>query len=380
MITVCHVITGLGLGGAERTLERLVRAGDSGRFRGSIVSLLPRGPYAAAIESHGWKVQCLDMGPGLSASTGTRRLYLWLRQERPDVVQTWMYHADLLGGLAARWAGCHRVVWNVRRSAFPVCSNESNRTTRVVARASVPLSQIVPRLIVCGSHAARVSHRNAGYPVEKLRVIPNGIEVPPPLPHARRNMRRQLGLSDDTVLIGRVARYDPIKDYPTFLQAAAILVQRGFAGQFLLCGENVCESNTELVEQIRSLRLVGRCHLLGPRQDVALVHGSLDLACSSSSGEGFPNVVAEAMAAGVPCVVTDVGDSAKIVGKTGQIVPPRSPASLASALWLLAEAGPDTRRRLGQAARRRITARFTLERMVRAYEAMYSDLVDHVRN
>lgn len=380
MITVCHVITGLGLGGAERTLERLLRASDSHRFRSSVVSLLPRGPYASAVEGHGSPVQYLDIGGGLSGLTGARRLYLWLRAQRPDVVQTWMYHADFLGGLAARWAGCRRIVWNVRRSAFPASLNESSRTTRVVASASVPLSRIVPRLIVCGSHAARLSHCKAGYPVDKLRVIPNGIEVGQPVPHARASMRRQLGLSDDTLLIGRVARYDPMKDYTTFLKAAALLVQEGFAGQFLLCGEDVCESNTELMGQVRSLRLVGRCHLLGPRSDIAFVHSSLDVACSSSSGEGFPNVVAEAMAAGVPCVATDVGDSAEIVGNTGHVVPPRSPTSLAGALGLLVEAGPDTRRRLGDAARQRIATHFTLEGMSAAYEAMYSNLVEHVRD
>jgi glycosyltransferase involved in cell wall biosynthesis len=379
VISIWHVITSLDVGGAERTLERLLRGTDSNRFSGSVVSLLPRGAQAEAIEQQGWPVRSLDLTGAFPTVRAVPVLRQWFRRSRPDIVQTWMYHADLLGGLAARSAGCHRVAWNVRRSVFPTRETESKVSTRSVARTCLALSRSVPRLIVCGSHSAKASHAALGYPEEKLRVIPNGVEIAPPAPSARRSVREELGLRDKAIIIGRNARYDWIKDHASFLQAAALLVQRGFNVHFLLWGENVCDSNRELAALLRSLGLLGRCHLLGRRDDVERLHASLDIACSSSIGEGFPNVVAEAMAAGVPSVVTDVGDSAMLVGDTGRVVPPRSPSALADAMGELIAAGADKRRRMGQSARRRIAARFSLDAMIEAYEELYEELMEDVR-
>lgn len=379
MITICHVITGLGTGGAERTLERLLGGSDPNRFSGSVVSLLPRGPQAEAIERQGWQVRSLDLAAGLPAVRALPRLRRWLLQSRPDIIQTWMYHADLLGGLAARSAGCHRVAWNVRRSLFPGKASEPKLSTRSVARACLALSRPVPRLIVCGSHSAKTSHAAAGYPQDKLRVITNGVEIPASVSGARRSVREELQLDSGTILIGRNARYDWIKDYPVLLQAAGLLVGKGFDVHFALWGEGVCESNRELTTQLRSLSLVGRCHLLGHRTDVVRLHSALDVACSSSRGEGFPNAIAEAMAVGVPCVVTDVGDSAVLVGDTGRIVPRRSPFHLAEAIGDLIEAGPYARQKMGEAALRRIEAGFSLNAMVQAYGRLYEEMMDSPR-
>jgi glycosyltransferase involved in cell wall biosynthesis len=379
VISICHVITSLDVGGAERTLERLLRGTDSNRFSGSVVSLLPRGAQAEAIEQQGWPVRSLDLTGALQTLGAVPLLRQWLRRSRPDIVQTWMYHADLLGGLAARSAGCHRVAWNVRRSVFPTRETESKVPTRWVAGTCLALSRPVPRVIVCGSQSAKASHAAVGYPESKLRVISNGVEIPSPAPDARRSVREELRLDGKAIIIGRNARYDWIKDHDSFLKAASLLVQRGFDVHFVLWGENVCNSNGELAAMLRSLGLLGRCHLLGRRHDVERLHAALDLACSSSMGEGFPNAVAEAMAAGVPSVVTDVGDSAILIGDTGRVVPPRSPSALADALGELIAAGSDKRRRMGQSARRRIAARFSLDTMVRAYAEVYEDLMGDVR-
>ena len=217
-----------------------------------------------------------------------------------------------------------------------------------------------------------------GYAGEKMVVIPNGFDLRSfhPDPEARQSVRGELGLTPSTPLVGLVARFDTEKDHRTFVQAAARLHAVMPEVHFLLCGEDVDPKNPRLTAWLTSTEVQSQCHLLGPRNDMPRMTAALDIATSSSYGEGFPNVVGEAMACGVPCVVTDTGESAMIVGDTGRVVPPRDPAAMADGWRQVLQSDCSVREALGIAARRRVESEFDIAAIARHYRELYDDIVE----
>lgn len=370
---VVHVINGLGLGGAQMMLVKLLSGMDRDAFDAEVVALAHTAPLGKRIEALGVPVRTIGMHPGRPDPWSVARLARWLAGA--DVVQTWQYHADLVGGLAARLAGHVSVAWNIRHGDHD--RHGERILTRWVVRACAVLSHRVPARIVCCSEASRRVHADLGYAAARMVVIPNGFDVQAfrPDPDARSAVRVELGVASDTALVGLFARFDPQKDHRTFVEAAGAVVRSRDALHFVLCGDGVADGNRTLTGWIDDAGLRGRVHLLGRRADVPRLTAALDVACSSSAyGEGFPNVVGEAMAAGVPCVVTDVGDSAAIVGDTGAVVPRRDPRALALALGAILDADPDRRRSLGVAARRRVEHRWSLATVVDRYQRLYAEM------
>ncbi len=373
-IRIFHLITGLNTGGAEFSLYRLLAGMDRRLFESQVVSMIPVGPVGERIRLQGIPVRSLDLPPGRATRLALYRLGGWLRQEKPDILQTWMYHADLLGLLAARIAGLNTVVWNVRNSGMD--ASQYRPLLRIVVRLCAWLSGR-PQVVISNSKAGREFHTRLGYHPRRWLVIPNGIDLAAfkPDPRARTGLRRELGLEPGAILIGQVARYHPMKSQADFLRAAGRLARDGIQAHYVMAGDGVATGNSILAETIRQEGLEGRVHLLGRRDDIAFVEAGLDILASASMfGEGFPNVVAEAMACGVPCVVTDVGDSAYLVGETGIVVPRGNPARLAAAWKDLVAAGPEKRTEIGAAGRRRVAERFSLDKTVLAYQDLYSEL------
>jgi glycosyltransferase involved in cell wall biosynthesis len=373
MIKVTHVITGLSIGGAEGMLLKLLTHMDCRAFVPKVFTLLsPAGPVAERIRTLGIHVQELGMSRGVPNPSRVLQLAGWLHQDRPHLVQTWLYHADLVGGVAARMAGVEAVVWNIRNSTLD--PSTSRGRTRGVVKLCARLSARLPDAIICCSHNARTVHAAAGYASQKLTVIPNGFDLATFRPNAaaRARLRLTQGIPDAAPVIGVVGRFDPQKDFPTFLEAARQLHAVRPDVRFVLCGRDLTWTNRELVTWIDEAGVGAVTHVLGERHDIADVQASMDIATSSSSyGEAFSNAVGEAMACGVPCVVTDVGDSARIVGDTGRIVPPRNPEAL-SAAWLnVLMLEDEARRDLGRRARRRVADCFSIESAARAYEDTY---------
>jgi glycosyltransferase involved in cell wall biosynthesis len=205
-------------------------------------------------------------------------------------------------------------------------------------------------------------------------IIPNGFDVDrfQPNPQARQDLRGQLALDDRVPVIGMAARFHPMKDHLTFLRAAKLVHSQHPEAHFLLVGPNVDKNNLQLQEAIQSSGLEKQVHLLGERQDMPAIYSALDIASLSSAwGEGFPNVIGEAMACGIPCAVTDIGDAGLVVGDCGFSVPAREPQSLAAAWCKLLEMGPDGRRELGRRARQRVIDLYALPAIVRQYETLY---------
>lgn len=245
-----------------------------------------------------------------------------------------------------------------------------------VNRACAFLSQKFAARIVCCSEASLRIHRELSYPSEKLEVIPNGFdsEQIKPDPAARVSVRKELGISSDALLIGMAARFHPHKDHHNFVRAATLLHRQMPEVHFLLCGLNITRENSQLTRWIEEAGIGDRCHLLGLCHDMPRFFAALDIATTASRSEAFPVVIGEAMACGTPCVVTDVGDSALIVDKTGIVVPPGNPEALARAWRQLIVAGHEVRRLLGLAARRRVQKHFALPAIVRRYESIYAEL------
>jgi glycosyltransferase involved in cell wall biosynthesis len=373
-IRLVFVISGLGLGGAEMMLWKLLSRIDRTRFEPSLISLADsRDAMFPAFRELGIRCETLEWTRGFGIFASMARLCGALRKLRPDVIQGWMYYGNVVATVAAALARVNvPVLWNIRASIME--QKYEKRVTAAMIWLGGKLS-FSPIKIINNSWASAAEHEaKLGYRAAKRVVLPNGFDTQifQPSIQARQALRTALGLERGTLLVGLVARYHPMKDHSTFLHAAAILRRTWPCVHFVLVGDRINSSNAALTALVSALELENHVHLLGPRNDVHLLAAAFDIqVSSSSSGEGFPNVIGEAMSCGVPCVVTDVGDARDVVGETGVTVPPRDPAALAAGLSQLVALSSDDRSELGVRARRRAQERFSLNAVVRLYEELY---------
>ena len=373
-VKIAHLITGLSTGGAEQMLYKLLSRNDGSRFQPCVISLMDQGTLGKPITDLGIPVFFLGMRRGVPDVTGIWKLWNILRRERPRLLQTWLYHADVLGLLGGKLVGVPHVIWNLR------CSNmnlaEYSKVTGLTMRAGARLSHW-PEAIIVNSRAGQRFHEELGYRPKHWEFIPNGFDLDhfKPNQSARVQLRERLKRPEDAFLIGHVARFDPMKGHEIFLRAAHMIAKRRAGPQFVLAGRDVEITNTTLRGLIDDLELNDRVHLLGECHEVAHITAALDVASSSSVfGEAFSNAIGEAMACGVPCVVTDVGDSAIIVGDTGNVVPPGDPEALAEAWDDLLCISPEERQRIGSAARRRVQTCYSLSDVTDRYQRFYQDI------
>lgn len=373
--TIVLVITGLSTGGAETMLLKLLQNLDRRRFAATVISLTNKGEIGPRIEALGVQVHAIGMKPGIPSPAGFMYLTRLLRELRPDVVHTWMYHADLLGGLAARLAGIRAVAWGIRHSNL--LPEHNKRSTLCVMKTCARVSGWLPHRILTCSERARAAHTAAGYRAGKFLVIPNGFDLGSFAPDttARAALRGELGLPLDTPLVGLIARDDPQKNHSGFVEAAVAVNQALPLAHFVLAGTGIDHANRQLAHAIERAGLQDRFCLLGRRGDIPRLMAALDVLASSSHGEAFPNVLGEAMACGVPCVVTDVGDSAEIVGDTGRVVAAGDMAGLARHLVELLRLPVEQRQALGLRARDRIRTQYEIGDVARRYEACYLQLL-----
>jgi glycosyltransferase involved in cell wall biosynthesis len=372
---ILHIITGLNNGGAEAVLCRLITS-DNGNIH-QVISLIDSGIYGAHLIAEGIPTHTINMPSGRVTLKGLIRLYQLIRASNADVVQTWMYHADLIGGIIAKLAGKRVVVWGVRAS--DAHSHSSDLSSYIILWLSARFSKIVPARIIFASQAGKQIHNDMGYSCHKSVVISNGYSITEFLPDSvkREKLRADWGCSRGTVLIGMVGRWDPLKDHETLFLALSYL--NGLINQNWFCiliGPNMTDANAELVALLDRYCLADRVMLCGSRRDIPAVMNALDVHVLSSKSEAFPNVVAEAMACGTPCVVTDVGDVKLIVGGTGWVVPPSDSYALAQALKEAIDEIHNTVKWQArkESCRSRILESYSLDRMVDAYNKVWTDL------
>lgn len=369
-VRVAHVITTLDLAGAQLLLHRLVSRLDPSQVTGEVVCLGPEGPAGDLLVAAGWPVTSIGMKSGAVRPQDMRRLGRALRLADADVTHTWMYHADLLGGVVARARTRSRVVWSLHQSALP--AGDMKAGTRAIARANAALSWVVPDRIVSTSLSARDFHVGLGFRRSVIDVIPTSFDVRTSPPSGA--LRRELGLAADVPIVVRVGRLHAQKDYPTFFRAMDLVLAADPRVHVVAIGAGVVDG-----ADLPLPRDLSRVHLLGERGDAVELVADCDVAVSSSAfGESTPLVIGEAMAAGVPVVTTDVGDSARLIGDTGRVVPVGDVRLLArEVLALLAD--PDTRARLGAAAVRRLATAFSLDVMTAGYTDLYNGVGRGVR-
>ena len=369
---IAHVITSLDKHGAQMMLYKVLSSMNRSRFDSVVISLADGGALKDKFTALGIAVHGVGMKRGVPTPGSIYRFTQLIKRIEPDLIQGWMYHGNLAAQLAATLSGRRApVLWNVRGSSCDL--KHGKPATAAVIWLGGKLSGL-PKLIINNSIVSAVKHEEAlGYRADKRIIIPNGFDTDgfTPSEQARASLRIELGLPGDAVLIGLLARFHPMKDHATFLRAAALLLKSYPQTHFVMSGDGVDRSNEKLRELIDELSIAGRVHLLGERSDVSRVAAALDVAALSSYSEGFPNVIGEAMACAVPCVVTDVGDTAFVVGNTGRVVQPRDASALANALGELIGMGEAARRELGRAARQRILDHFSIGTIVKKYESLY---------
>ena len=373
-IRVCHVIHNTQVGGTEMMLLRVLRHLHNRRdVHASVISLMGHGPIAERIEALGVPVfaaHCVEAGV-----PRPDRLYRVIREMRrfqPHIVQTWSYHADLVGGLAARLFTRARIVWNIRHSTLD--PELDSRSVLRSAWLSAGLSGIPDRILV-NSHAAVGVHQRAGYPVEKMEIVPNGFDLErfQPCASARDQIRRELGIPDASLLVGMAGRYHPHKGQEEFLSAANRLRADNPNLHFLIAGTGCDQQNTGLAKLVQRHQLGGSVHLLGLRNDMARILNALDVFVLPSLTEGMPNALGEAMACGICCVATDVGDAGRMLNDDERIVKPGQPAALAATVQQALDLSQQQRTALGAQNRER-TMQYDIRHVAQRYESVWREV------
>lgn len=364
------VITGLSTGGAQMMLYKLLTLIDRSRFDPVVISLMDKGKLGDRIESLNIPVYAINMQQR-SIIVSIKDLIFTVQQLKPDLLQGWMAHGNLAAQLAAIFLPQSvPVLWNIRHLALTKV--DAKARTLIIIKLLACLSSL-PVKIIYNSKLGAIQHEKIGYCNRKTVIIPNGFDLQTfsPSLESRSDVRAELNLTIDAFIIGLFGRFDVMKDHANFLQAVKLLLSLYPQVHFLLVGAEIELTNKYLAQLIDSLNLFERVHLLGERQDIPRLTAALDIATSASFSEGFANVIGEAMACAVPCTVTDVGDSAWIVGDTGKVVNPKDPQALCNAWVELIEMGKEARANLGKKARQRIEENYALSAIVKQYEKLY---------
>jgi len=364
---IIHIITDLDVGGAEMMLYKLLGSLNDESIDSMVVSLMGRGKVTERIEALGVKVETLDLGQGEHPSWKTiKKLREFMRAFNPDIVQGWMYHGNIAATIAVFIYQPIRkkvkLFWNVRQTLYDI--NSEKIQTRWLIVLGRWLS-FFAHSIIYNSNLSAEQHCNVGYLSKKTKIIPNGFDLQKfrPDQNRRQQLREELRVAESVLLVGHISRLHPMKDHATLLRAIDRVVDNlsGIGGKqevlFLLIGHGV----TSELSKNPAIRF------LGERVDVPRIMSALDIVVSSSAwGEGFPNVIGEAMASEVPCVVTDVGDSAYIVGKYGRVCSVGDDQCIASSILQLIE-NKQERKTAGKQARKRIKENYSMDKIKKEY-------------
>jgi len=356
-------------------LLKLLEQIDKRKFLPHVISLTDIGEIGHRIAALNITVEALGMRRGVPDPIRYLHLLRRLRRIKPDIVHSWMYHANLVGGSAARLTGIPVVIWSVYSSNLLPAN--ANLLTKFTVYLCARLSSWLPDCVQYDSHKGKNYHKKIGYREHFSLVIPNGVDLNEFLPNKRTRLevRQEIGISPNAPLIGLVARFDPIKNHEGFIKAASYLHKQMPEVHFLMAGQSVDWSNKTLTKLIEAFNLSDVFHLLGHRSDIPRITAALDLACLTSWSESFGIVLIEAMACGVPCMSTDCGEQALILGNTDWIVPLGDMEGLAVKYMAFFALTEDERRLMGEAARNRAMEKFELGAVVKQYESMYLNFV-----
>jgi glycosyltransferase involved in cell wall biosynthesis len=372
---ILHVITGLEVGGAEYMLLRLIKvARQQYEDEHVVVSLTTKGKIGEDLTSLGIEVYALNMRGVRQFFSAFMELRKLTRQLAPDLIQTWLYHSDFLAGFAARSCGFKKIIWGIHSTEVPFSSYPQTAILRIFCAL---FSYCIPAAIWCVAEKSAKKHKSIGFDKRKFKVIPNGFDTSywQFREHASLDLRHRLEIPLDALLIGSVGRYNPDKDHETLFAAFAKVRQFRPDARLVLVGKGLDDSNDELVQKLKKAAVFPYVCLLGQQSDLPEIISAFDIFCLHSKTEAFPLVLGEAMALGVLCVATDVGDAAFLLDDMNQIVPPQSPDLLAEALIKSSLLPADVKAQKIATAKSRIGYMFSLDAMLNRVRSMYLDVL-----
>lgn len=366
---IVHIIIGLDVGGAELMLKRLVlNSQKKGIFQHEVISLTNLGTIGCFLKESGIPVYELNMNSIFSLFKVYFYLVKILKKIKPDVVQTWMYHSDLIGGLAAKSIGINNIIWGIRNSAL---DSNSGTLKKMIRKACALASVQVPKKIVCVAHKAKDLHVSIGYCKDKMIVIPNGFDIKRFNidDKLRSEYRNELNIDENKLVIGNIGRFTPAKNQVNFIKACILLLDKGYDFDVIMAGRDISINNSEIK------------NLIGSRKNFKLVeelnqpekfYNAIDVFCLSSITEGFPNVLGEAMATERVCLTTDAGDAREILGNCGYHINDPSSDAIAEALEThILSKDLSSLMGIGKIARMKIVDNYSLDKIVLDFEKLY---------
>lgn len=329
---ILHIISGLGNGGAEGVLYRLCISTVE-NYNHKVISLTTNGKYGSLLQKNG--IEVIELGLNKNFFQNIKRiifLYQIIKNSSPNIIQTWMYHADLIGGILGRIAGIKNIYWNIRHTNLD--KKKSKLTTRLISKICSILSYYLPKKIICCAVSSQKIHEKIGYDKSKFFIIPNGYDLNIYKSFvANTKLIEKYNINKNIPILGMVGRYDSQKNHTGLLRSLYLIKNEGIEFKFLLVGKDINLNNKLLNKEINSLNLENNIILLDQQNNIANIMNMLDIhVLSSSFGEAFPNVIAEAMACTTPCISTNVGDAALIISDTGWVTPPMNDIELAHAI------------------------------------------------
>lgn len=376
MIRIVHIITGLGSGGAENMLYKLIKYSDKSKYYHEVISLMDEGVIGEKIIDEGIKVHSINLSIKSSVNSIIEIKNICKNFE---IVNTWLYHADLIGFIVSKILLQKKLIWNIRHSNLDKKANKAR--TLLIVKVNSILSKYVDH-ITYNSRKAKHTHEDIGYVNKRFSIIPNGFELDSFkfYPEERNKIRNQLNIKEYEKIIITVGRWDIQKDYYTLMDALHYVNKTSIKFKFIMVGTNLDIENKELTKLIYEKHLNDKVILLGRRNDIPKLLSAADLYVSSSMGESFSNSIGEAMAAELPCIVTDVGDSRIIVDDCGIVVKPKDWVELSNAIIEFFNTNSFSREEIGIKCRNRIYRDYRIDKIVSDYEDLYNSLIVNVFN
>ena len=374
---IIHIITALNIGGAERMLTNLVLSKENSlEFTHHIIVLNNAGIMAEKLISSGVEVRDLRMSNLFSILKSIFILYNILRTYKPNIVHTWMYHSDFLGGLIAKFSGCRNIIWSIRNTDVYRGEGLSSSTYWIMKSCAI-LSRYIPKKIICVSNSALNSHVKFGYDKRKCTVIENGFDLNlfQYSENNRKKIRKNFNIDDNTLVIGSIGRQNEYKDYHNLILAAEKLIIQKSNIVFFIVGVGL-NNNSFFFNLVKEKRILKHFMFLGARTDIHVILSAFDIFCLHSKSEGFPNCLGEAMSIGLPCIATNVGDVRILLNNDSLIVPKKNSQLLYEKLLLLSNKSYSDRCKIGLKAKEHIIKNFAIKKIFVKYNKIYSDIIN----
>ena len=351
-------------------LLRYLGSLDKKSWQSTVLTLLTPGALGSQVENMNIRLLSLEKKDRRAKFFDLYKLRNIVRKEDPDLFHGWMYHGNLaasIGSMMSRRSS--PVVWSIHHSLHDL--NNETRQTRWTVRVLALISSRTAAISYC-SRVSADQHEKIGFDANKRVIIPNGIDCDEfhPSNSAKEKLSRMLHVPKERFIVGNIARFHAMKDQVRLVEAIKRLLQEGYDVQGLFIGEG--HKNGAVQDRARELDIEDRISIFGIRNDIPSVVPGMDVyALTSAWGEAFPLAVAEAMASGVPAVVTDVGDCSWLVGDTGIVVPPRDTEAIVAALKRMLDLASEERKALGREARKRVSEKFSLRQYVTKHQEIY---------